>query len=142
MHSVASQVSKNPSEAERAGLVSFFESLRFALPCNVCKHDYFNILAKHPVYPHTASKELLSEWVWRLHNTVNQKLDKPLFPFAIITALYGIDPPLDLDPQDVLLKVPLVQTIITRVSIPNTTHTCHLQKRSCPPPIPVSILAQ
>lgn len=142
LHSVASQVSKNPSEAERTGLVAFFESLRFALPCNMCKHDYFNILAKHPVHPYTASKELLSEWVWRLHNTVNQKLDKPLYPFSIITALYGIDPPADLDPTDLILQVPLVQTQIDRIPLSNNIKPSFLQTKTYQATTTTLVLAQ
>lgn len=142
LHSVASQVSKNPSEAERAGLVAFFESLRYALPCNMCKHDYHTILARHPVYPHTASKEALSEWVWRLHNTVNQKLDKNLFPFAIITALYGITAPAHLDPSDLILQVPLVQTKIERIPVPPIPRQQKLLTKTYQATTPTLLLAQ
>lgn len=91
LHVAASQYSLTPTEEERKGFTSFFESLVYVLPCKKCRNDYSEILKYSPVYPHTLSRTDLSVWVWRLHNTVNQKLGRPLFFFSFVHQKYRVD---------------------------------------------------
>ena len=105
MHCIAARIQDHSPELKRKMIAAYFESLQYCLPCVTCQNDYSQLLTFNPVYAHTETKQKLSVWVWRLHNTVNKKLGVPLFPFFHITAMYGIPAPFDAD-QMVFSRLP------------------------------------
>lgn len=54
-----------------SGLLS---SLRYSLPCPLCKKHYHDFLNKHPVVE--ISKPFLRNWLFQLHSEVNQRNQK------------------------------------------------------------------
>ena len=55
----------------------FFTSLAGMLPCNICRHDFTELLKTHPLTDNDlASAETLFKWVNARHNQVRAKLGK------------------------------------------------------------------
>lgn len=69
--------SYNPTETEIAGAVKYYNDLTRLIPCPRCAEHFAEILAADPVEPHLGSREELMEWTWRVHNAVNESLNKP-----------------------------------------------------------------
>lgn len=65
---------KLPQEEVRIwrGLLS---SLRYSLPCPVCKKHYTAYL--QTTAPTTISQEFIRSWLYKLHSDVNARTDKP-----------------------------------------------------------------
>lgn len=66
-----------PTEQERQAAIDFFESLRYTIPCPICKQHYSDNLTEHPVREAIGSKQALIRWLFNIHNKVNQQLKKP-----------------------------------------------------------------
>jgi hypothetical protein len=60
--------------------VDFYESLRNVLPCEICRgHYYFMISQNGKRTNQNSSKNSIHPWTVRLHNEVNQRLNKHTF---------------------------------------------------------------
>ena len=53
----------------------FFYIIAFLLPCKHCRKSYSEYITNDPI--DTTSKEAFTKWLWRIHNKVNEKLEKP-----------------------------------------------------------------
>jgi hypothetical protein len=85
IHIVALGYPSSPSYNEKKSAKEFFESLRFLIPCPICKDHYNAHLEKFPLTPHLDSRKDLFRWTILLHNEVNKTLNKP--PFTETQAL-------------------------------------------------------
>ena len=91
--------------AERAGTVGMerlrpdevrawknvLTTLDKALPCEHCRGHLKSYIASHPVvipedYPQV--REYIRSWLFELHDDVNRRLGKPLFPYNTIDLVY------------------------------------------------------
>lgn len=63
---------------QRRNLDEFLAALADTLPCIHCRNSYRVFLCAYPPYCSTAHRVTLAQWVFRLHNLVNLKLEKPL----------------------------------------------------------------
>jgi hypothetical protein len=79
MHIVTLGYSETPTEHEQKAAIEFFESLVYMIPCPICKEHYKMILEKHPVAEAVKSRSDLANWVFMIHNKVNEQLGKPQF---------------------------------------------------------------
>jgi len=77
LHTMAAVYPKEPEESERENMRQFLTLLSLLYPCVVCAADFQASLERNP--PDVSSRSALSLWMCRLHNEVNEKLDKPLF---------------------------------------------------------------
>jgi hypothetical protein len=77
MHIVSLGYSVQPTDAEKAGMKAFFESLAVTIPCPVCRQHYSELIKESPVDAALGSKGELIFWVWDIHNRVNKILEKP-----------------------------------------------------------------
>lgn len=50
-------------------------SLRYSLPCPLCKKHYTDYFSSHPI--HSVAKEEIRNWLYHLHSHVNQQTGKP-----------------------------------------------------------------
>jgi hypothetical protein len=82
LHSISAIYPENPTLEEKAILNSFMESFRESMTCPHCKGHFtrmFNTYRNsHPEWNATRFDFFL--FVCRAHNTVNKRLDKPIFP--------------------------------------------------------------
>jgi hypothetical protein len=75
MHIVSLGAPVSPSAEEREGIRAFYESLQVVIPCPVCREHYKQALVAMP--PRLQSRAELIEWVYEIHNYVNEQLGKP-----------------------------------------------------------------
>jgi hypothetical protein len=79
MHIISLGYPDNPTADIQEAASSFYRSLTSLIPCPICREHYKNHLTTTP--PATESKKALIEWVWMIHNKVNQDLGKSEISF-------------------------------------------------------------
>lgn len=52
----------------------FFKNTGHVLPCRFCRESYMNFVSEMPVEEHLHSRQALFEWLFVLHNKVNDKI--------------------------------------------------------------------
>ncbi|XP_053688394.1 FAD-linked sulfhydryl oxidase ALR [Sabethes cyaneus] len=77
LHTMAAYFPETPSSEEQSNVRQFFSAFAKVYPCEYCSKDFQSELKKFP--PETKSQHALSQWLCRMHNTVNAKLGKPQF---------------------------------------------------------------
>lgn len=82
LHSISSIYPENPTTEERLILEKFVDMYRETITCIHCKGHFTGMLNKyrqtHPEW--SSSRYNFFLFVCRAHNTVNRRLDKPIFP--------------------------------------------------------------
>jgi hypothetical protein len=76
MHTLVESLPIYMSPDDAAEVAATLKSVAQAYPCFECRAHFIEYLAAHPV-PVNKSKRGLIEYVFNLHNAVNQKLGKP-----------------------------------------------------------------
>ena len=82
LHTIAAYYPNKPSEEKQQQTSIFFKSLPYVYPCKYCADDLLVELEKSP--PKVGNQQELSLWVCDLHNVVNEKLGKPIFPCEFV----------------------------------------------------------
>lgn len=77
MHILSLAYPEEPTYSEKRAAKDFFNALAHLLPCPVCRSHYKETLQKLPVETWLDNRKSLVEWVWMVHNDVNQRLGKP-----------------------------------------------------------------
>lgn len=88
IHIVALGYPVKPTYAEKKAAKDFFESLRFLIPCPICRDHYNAHLEKYPLSPHLDTRKDLLHWTILLHNEVNKKLGKREYTQAEVLKYY------------------------------------------------------
>jgi hypothetical protein len=92
MHIVSLGSPTRPSAEEQEGIRKFYESLQVVIPCPVCKNHYKEALKLMPM--RTESRDELVEWVYDIHNHVNDQLGKKQMPWeGFIEAMQSLSAP-------------------------------------------------
>ena len=79
MHIISLGYPDDPSSELQDAAASFYRSLSSLIPCPLCREHYAKNIKQLP--PATESKKALVEWVWIIHNQVNQQLGKTEISF-------------------------------------------------------------
>jgi len=82
IHITALGYPTEPAYAHKKAAKEFFESLRFLIPCPICRDHYTQHLEKYPIVSHLDRRSDLFRWTILLHNEVNKTLKKPVFTEA------------------------------------------------------------
>ncbi|XP_053607079.1 FAD-linked sulfhydryl oxidase ALR [Plodia interpunctella] len=77
LHSMASYFPDYPTKIQSENMSRFFYIFAQFYPCEPCALDFQEDIMKNP--PMTKSREELAKWLCERHNTVNKKLNKPIF---------------------------------------------------------------
>lgn len=82
LHSVSSIYPEKPTSEERLILEKFVEMFRETITCVHCKNHFTGMLNKYRrIHPEWSSSRYdFFLFICRAHNTVNKRLDKPIFP--------------------------------------------------------------
>jgi hypothetical protein len=82
LHSISSIYPEKPTTEERLILERFVEMFRETITCIHCKSHFSGMLNKYKqIHPEwNSSRYDFFLFVCRAHNTVNRRLDKPVFP--------------------------------------------------------------
>ena len=95
---------KPPSELDpvyEEAVSEYFLSLLLLMPCGLCQKNYLDKLEEDSFQNHLDSWEKLDKWGHKLHNSVNQMLEKPELSYTSYVKMYSRHK----DPQK-LIKYP------------------------------------
>jgi len=59
---------------EKAAMREFFQMLPYVLPCKYCRTSLATYMETYPLEAALESRDLLTRWLWKIHNEVNAKL--------------------------------------------------------------------
>jgi len=79
IHITALGFPAEPSYGHKKAARDFYESLKFLIPCPVCRDHYVQHMDKYPITPHLDRRSDLFKWTVLLHNEVNKSLGKETF---------------------------------------------------------------
>jgi len=95
MYIASAGFSATPSENEKIGFKMFFDSLRYVLPCSKCRADYDAYLLANPLSDTDLQcRDSLFLWVFNLHVSTSQRLNKANLPTLEAARLNFLPPPL------------------------------------------------
>lgn len=81
LHSISAIYPESPTLAERTLLEEFMNCFRDTISCPYCKTHFTNMFNRyrstHPEW--SSNRQTLFIFICRAHNTVNRRLDKPLY---------------------------------------------------------------
>lgn len=83
LHTMAANYPGTPTPVQRGNMTSFMRLFSEFYPCEPCAASLRDELKKNP--PDTSSQHMLSQWMCRLHNSVNICLGKPPFDCSWVT---------------------------------------------------------
>jgi hypothetical protein len=76
LHIVSLGYPDEPTYSEKRAAKEFYGALPHLLPCPVCRDHFREVLQALPVETWLDNRTSLVEWVWMVHNRVNEKLGK------------------------------------------------------------------
>ena len=88
IHIVALGYPAEPSYSDKKAAKDFFESLKFLLPCSICRKHYIQHFQNNPITPALDNRNSLIKWTIDIHNQVNQMLNKPVWTQEEVVAYY------------------------------------------------------
>ena len=81
LHRLAATFDKEPTPERQREAAEFFRLFGKFYPCEWCAKHFREMLDEHPIQ--TANNRELSLWLCKLHNIVNERLNKPQFPCTL-----------------------------------------------------------
>jgi hypothetical protein len=88
IHTVALNFPNNPSFEEIKNYESFFENLKYIIPCDKCRLHYRQRLSDNPVSKYLTDSNALFIYTIDLHNEVNKSLGKRIYSYEEVAKLY------------------------------------------------------
>jgi hypothetical protein len=89
LHVVAQNYPPKPSDEDRVHYHNYFVDLQHVLPCGGCRENYAQNLKDTGFGPEVFdSRHTLTRFIWALHNTVNERLQKPTRDFESTRDFY------------------------------------------------------
>jgi len=135
LHSISLQYPSEPSSIEKEKYKSFLHSLQYVLPCQKCRKHYQMHYKKNP--PRLNSKKEFVEWVFDLHNIVNESNHKKrvgmdgfldfyhkLFKREIHIRIPKIRPNFDSTPRSRHIDETISSPSVLKRIIHNLRHAC------------------
>lgn len=90
LHTMSFDYPENPTEEEKSNYRNFFHSLKYVLPCGVCRKHYGKSIDQtYPIDPALKNRDTLSRWLVEFHNTVNKRLNKPVVSYDSVKERYN-----------------------------------------------------
>lgn len=75
---IALSFPKNPTNEEKKMYKDFFYSLQYVLPCESCSNNFKEHIKILPIDNYLKNSDSLYEWIIKIQNLLNTKLNKPL----------------------------------------------------------------
>ena len=88
IHTIALNFPDNPSFEEIRNYESFFENLKYIIPCDKCKLHYTQRLNENPVSKYLTDANTLFIYTIDLHNEVNKSLGKRIYSYEEVSKIY------------------------------------------------------
>lgn len=113
LHSLAERVTKVVTplyqKDERHAWVNILNTTGTMLPCSDCRDHYKQYLERFPVkdimtLPYASLGEWIRRWIFNIHNSVNVRLDKPIFSYNDLATTYSNFDPMNYKLFDLVEK--------------------------------------
>jgi len=97
LHGLAEYAGKqtdiNLQKDEVRNWIHLLKYLQGCIPCDICTAHYGRWLAENPIVvletmQYTQTGPWIQNWIWRLHNEINEGNDKPLFEESALSDTY------------------------------------------------------
>lgn len=86
LHTITFAYPDQPTLQQQRSATDLFTSLQDMLPCPACQGHYQEFLKQNPIPVSNAVD--LQKWLVNLHNSVNQRLQKPLVTYEQAKQMY------------------------------------------------------
>jgi hypothetical protein len=93
MHYVALGYPEHPTKDDLHNYALFYNSPGNVLPCRLCTGHFLTMLQEDGVEKHLSTKDELFDWTVRIHNKVNERLNKPIVSSADAKHYYMVEHP-------------------------------------------------
>lgn len=111
LHAVTFSYPEKPEDDDKERIRIFFQLVPFYLPCSICGMHFVREMKESPMTDEVVSSmDKLSRWLVDLHNSVNERLKKPLVTYENAKKFYFED--YTVDPRtgpDLKLLPPVAQ---------------------------------
>ncbi|GFH10497.1 sulfhydryl oxidase, partial [Haematococcus lacustris] len=84
---LAAQYPTCPTRQQKRDVKQFIDSLTRIYPCGECAQHFQEVVRRDP--PQVDSQAALAQWTCRVHNVVNQRLQKPVFNCNVVGARWA-----------------------------------------------------
>jgi len=74
LHSIAYKYPSNPNKNTKLKYKRFFKSIPYILPCVYCRNSLHQFYKESPIEKSLHNNDALFEWLYKIHNKVNDKL--------------------------------------------------------------------
>lgn len=74
LHTITFLYPIKPTQTEKEVMFQFFETIPYILPCKYCRHSLSCYYEKDPPAAAVKGRSEVTQWLWRIHNQVNNKL--------------------------------------------------------------------
>ena len=88
IHTLALNFPKNPTFEDVKSYESFFETLKYILPCDKCRLHYNQRQNINPVSKYLTDPNALFMYTIDLHNEVNKSLGKRVYSYEEVSNIY------------------------------------------------------
>lgn len=89
LHTITFEYPDNPTQEDKDGHYMLLKSLKYTLPCKICKNHYINYFDNNPLYNSLDNKEDFIRWVLNCHNNVNKLNNKPEWTYEMLIDKYA-----------------------------------------------------
>lgn len=89
LHTLSFEYPDNPTDKEKDHYYTFFKTLKYILPCTVCKKHYTTFFDNNPIRSSLNNKDSLIRWVLKSHNNVNKSNNKPEWTYTMLVDKYA-----------------------------------------------------
>ena len=88
IHTLALNFPTNPTFEEVKSYESFFDNLKYILPCDKCRLHYIQRQNTNPVSKYLTDPNALFMYTIDLHNEVNKSLGKRVYSYEEVSNMY------------------------------------------------------
>jgi hypothetical protein len=88
IHTIALNFPENPTFEQKKYYESFFENLKYIIPCDKCRLHYTQRQNINPVSKYLTDPNALFKYTIDLHNEVNKSLGKRIYSYEEVSNLY------------------------------------------------------
>jgi hypothetical protein len=91
LHAISFSYPDTPSAEHKAAVLNLFSSLKYLLPCGECCNHYCSTFSSEDLSKALQSKNDFSRWLVDFHNSVNVRLNKPVFQYETAASKFLAD---------------------------------------------------
>jgi len=88
IHTIALNFPENPTFEQKKTYESFFDNLKYIIPCDKCRLHYTQRQQVNPVSKYLTDPNALFMYTIDLHNEVNKSLGKRIYSYEEVSNLY------------------------------------------------------